>query len=128
MPSESKTGHVRKRCDCAKWKECTHAWYVDCQDGKRRYRPNLDRLIGRHAVDFAEAKREAERAIEAWKDGRCAADLLPSDRPTLAKLLTASANVLAHRRPRSTRRGRSCAPSCMAAPSGNGGPMKSHAR
>lgn len=88
MPSESQTDHVRKRCGCSKWKDCTHPWYIDYQEGKRRYRANLDKLIDRHAVDFADAKREARRAIEAWLDGKSAADLLPSDRPTLAKLLT----------------------------------------
>jgi integrase len=89
MGSESKTGHVRKRCDCSKWKECTHPWYVDAQEGTRRYRPNLDKLIGRHAADFAAAKVEADRAIRAWREGYSAADLLPDDRPTLATLLAA---------------------------------------
>jgi integrase len=89
MPSESKTDHVRKRCDCSKWKECSHPWYVDYQEGKRRYRPNLDKLIDRHPVDFVEAKKEARRAIDAWLDGKSAADLLAADRPTLATLLEA---------------------------------------
>lgn len=89
MPSESKTDHVRKRCECSKWKECTHPWYVDYQEGKRRYRPNLDKLIGQHPADFTEAKREARRAIDAWLDGKSAADLLTADRPTLATLLAA---------------------------------------
>jgi len=89
MPSESKTDHVRKRCDCSKWKECSHAWYVDYQEERRRYRPNLDKLIGRHPADFTEAKKEARRAIDAWLNGKSAADLLPADRPTLATLLAA---------------------------------------
>jgi integrase len=89
MPSESKTDHVRKRCDCSKWKECTHPWYVDYQEGKRRYRPNLDKLIDRHPADFVEAKKEARRAIDAWLDGKSAADLLAADRPTLLSLLNA---------------------------------------
>jgi integrase len=90
MPSESKTGHVRKRCGCSKWKECSHPWYVDYQDhAKGRYRPNLDKLIGWHAPDFANAKEEADRAIKAWREGRNPAELLPDDRPTLATLLAA---------------------------------------
>ena len=87
MPTESKTDHVRKRCDCSKWKECKHPRYIDAQEGRRRYRRNLDTLIRHHAADFAEAKREGNRAIQAWKAGRDAADLQPDDRPTLAVLL-----------------------------------------
>jgi integrase len=89
MPRKSDTDNVRKLCHCAKWKQCAHPWYVDFQTGRRRYRPNLDKLIGRHALDFPEAKAEARRAIVAWQDGRTAADLLPCDRPTVAALLEA---------------------------------------
>jgi len=89
VPSNSKTEHVVKRCDCSKWKECKHPWYLDYQEGRRRYRRNLDQLIGRHCVDFADAKIEAGRAVRAWLDGRSVADLLPSDRPTLTTLLSA---------------------------------------
>jgi len=89
MPSQSKTDHVRKRCDCSKWKECTHPWYVDYQEGRRRYRPNLDILIGQHAADFTEAKKQARRAVDAWLNGRSAADLLPGDYPTLTTVLKA---------------------------------------
>jgi integrase len=90
MPTESKTDNVRKRCDCVKWKDCKHPWYVDYRDTKKkrgRFRPNLDKLIRRHAATFHEAKTEARRAIDAWLEGKSAADLLPVDRPTLATLL-----------------------------------------
>jgi integrase len=49
----------------------------------------LDKLIGRHCADFAEAKIEAKRAWLAWLDGRNPAELQPSDRPTLAAVLDA---------------------------------------
>jgi len=28
MPAQSKTGNVKKLCDCARW-ACSHPWYVD---------------------------------------------------------------------------------------------------
>jgi integrase len=89
MPRASRSENVRKLCGCAKWKICTHPWYIDFQIGARRYRPNLDKLIRRHAPAFTEAKAEARRAIQAWLNGRDAADLLPSDRATLAAILDA---------------------------------------
>jgi integrase len=92
MPLASKTGHVKKRCECVRWKECTHPWYVDYFTKARgRYRPNLDALIGRHCVDIADAKTEARRAIAAWEQGRDPRELLVGERPTLAALLDAYA-------------------------------------
>lgn len=89
MPRVSKDGNVRKLCGCTRWKECTHPWYVDVQTKTRgRYRKNLDVLLGRHCVDFAQAKTEARRAILAWESGASATDVLPGDRPTLTQLLT----------------------------------------
>lgn len=88
MPRKSQTDNVRKICGCAKWKSCTHPWYLDYQRDKVRYRDNLDVLIGRHAVDFAEAKDEARRAIVAKLNGYDPKRIVPSDDPTLAQLLT----------------------------------------
>src|ERR1700730_4163862 len=96
MPRHSATDNVRKICGCVKWKTCAHPWHVDYRDGKevvdgkvrvRGLRCSLDKLIGRHALDFAEAKAETKRAIVAWSENRSAGDLLPSDDPTLAQLL-----------------------------------------
>lgn len=88
MPRTSKDGNVRKICGCTKWKDCKHAWYVDVRDKVRgRYCRNLDKLVGRHAVDFAAAKDEARRAIVAWYEGRDPRGIVPSDDPTLQVLL-----------------------------------------
>jgi integrase len=87
MPRQSKTDNVRKVCGCEKWKTCEHPWYLDYQREKVRYRENLDKLIGRHARDFNEAKDEARRAIVAKLDGRDPKGIIPSDAPTLARLL-----------------------------------------
>ena len=87
MPRKSQTDNVRKRCGCKQWKTCAHPWYVDYQQGKDRYRENLDNLTGRHAPDFQAAKDEARRAIVAKQDGRDPKGLVPSDDPTVAQLL-----------------------------------------
>ena len=87
MPRSSQTENVRKICGCAKWKTCAHPWYLDYQRGKVRYRDNLDKLTGRHAKDFNEAKDEARRAIVAKQEGRDPKGLVPSDDPTVAQLL-----------------------------------------
>jgi integrase len=89
MPRKSETENVRKICGCAKWKACAHPWYLDYQRDKVRYRDNLDKLIGRHAADFGEAKDEARRAIVAKQDGRDPKGLVPSDDPTLRQILEA---------------------------------------
>lgn len=80
MARQSDSGHVRKICDCVRWKECRHAWYVSYREGKeigpdgktrdRGLRAKLEPLVGREPVDYADAKAEARRAIVAWKDGR----------------------------------------------------------
>ena len=88
MPPKSKTENVRKICACKKWKLYSHAWYLDYQRDGVRYRDNLDKLIGRHAADFIEAKDEARRAIIAKLNGRDPKDLQPSDDPTVLDLLT----------------------------------------
>jgi len=96
LSRHSGTGNVTKICGCAKWKECTHPWYVyycegkDIVDGKvrlRRLRGRLADLVGREPKDYADAKAEAQRAIVAWRDGRDATTLIPGDAPTVAKLL-----------------------------------------
>jgi hypothetical protein len=87
MPRQSRTNNVRKLCDCAKWKTCAHPWYLDYQRDKARYRDNLDKLIGRHAADFATAQDEARRAIVAKLEGRDPKGLVPSDDPTVGQLL-----------------------------------------
>jgi hypothetical protein len=97
MARPSRTDHVKKICGCAKWRECTHAWFIDYREGKeigpagkvreRGVRCKLSTLVGREPVDFADAKAEARRAIVAWKDGRDARELLPGDAPTLAVVL-----------------------------------------
>lgn len=87
MPRKSQTDNVRKLCECAKWKTCTHPWYLDYQRAKTRYRDNLDLLTGRHAVDFSQAKDEARRAIVAKLEGRDPKGLVPSDDPTVAQIL-----------------------------------------
>jgi integrase len=89
MPRKSKTENVRKICGCAKWKTCAHPWYLDYQREKTRYRDNLDKLIGRHCKDFAEAKDEARRAIVAKLEGRDPKGLVPADDPTVGELLDA---------------------------------------
>jgi integrase len=95
MPRKSQTDNVRKICGCVKWKSCTHPWYLDFQRGKDergrpvRWRDNLDNLIGRHCVDFTEAKDAPRRAINAKLEGRNPAGLLPADDPTLSDLLEA---------------------------------------
>ena len=93
MARPSRTDHVKKICGCAKWKECTHAWYVDYREGSgketRALRCKLEPLVGREPVDFGDAKAEARRAIIAWKDGRDARELLPGDSPTIAAVLEA---------------------------------------
>lgn len=89
MPRKSSTEHVRKRCDCVKWKTCQHPWYLDYQEKNVRFRDNLDKLIGYHAADFTEAKGEARRAIQAKLDGRDPAGLVPADDPTMTELLDA---------------------------------------
>lgn len=88
MPRASRTDHVKKICGCRKWKDCRHAWYLDYQRDGVRYRDNLDKLIGRHPVDFTDARDEARRAIEAKLNGRDPKGLQPSDEPSLAALLT----------------------------------------
>jgi len=87
MPRKSLTDNVRKVCGCATWKTCSHPWYLDYQREKVRYRDNLDLLIGRHAVDFTEAKDEARRAIVAKLEGRDPKGLIPADDPTIKHLL-----------------------------------------
>jgi integrase len=89
MPRQSATDNVRKICGCAKWKTCAHPWYVDYQRDNVRYRPNLDKLIDRHAPDFLAAKDEARRAIVALLAGRDPKSLLPDDDPTVAQILEA---------------------------------------
>lgn len=89
MPRTSKDGNVGKICGCVRWKECAHPWYVHHQAKGRRFRRNLDNLIGKHCVDIAAARAEARRAIVAWTDGRDPRDVQPGDRPTLAQLLEA---------------------------------------
>src|SRR5712691_6276412 len=89
MPRRSSTDNVRKICGCAKWKSCAHPWYLDYQRDNVRYRDNLDKLIGRHAIDFTRAKDEARRAIVAKLEGRDPRGLLPADDPTLAQVLEA---------------------------------------
>ena len=100
MARRSRTDNVRKICGCAKWKTCAHPWYLDYQRDSVRYRDNLDKLIGRHPIDFAAAKDEARRAIVAKQDGRDPKGLVPSDDPTLAALLGAYDEA----RPRQDRR------------------------
>ncbi len=98
MPRQSKTDHVRKRCDCVKWKECTHPWWVWYREGKevsattgkireKGLRKPLAALVGREPKDFGDAKAEARRAIVAWQDGLDARALIPGDTPTLATVL-----------------------------------------
>ena len=97
MARQSDSGHVRKICDCVRWKECRHAWYVSYREGKeigpdgktrdRGLRAKLEPLVGREPVDYADAKAEARRAIVAWKDGRDARQLIPGDTVTLKTLL-----------------------------------------
>lgn len=91
MARLTKTDHVKKICHCARWKECTHPWYVDYREGERKsgrvLRRKLATLVGREPLDFADAKAEARRAIIAWKDGRDARDLIPGDAPTLAMII-----------------------------------------
>jgi len=87
MPRKSLTDNIRKVCGCATWKTCAHPWYLDFQREKVRYRDNLDLLIGRHAVDFTEAKDEARRAIVAKLEGRDPKGLVPADDPTIKHLL-----------------------------------------
>ena len=87
MPRKSETENVRKICGCAKWKTCSHPWYLDYQRDKQRFRDNLDKLTGRHAKDFSEAKDEARRAIVAKLEGHDPSRIVPQDDPTLAGLL-----------------------------------------
>jgi len=87
MPRQSQTDNVTKVCKCVKWKVCAHPWYLDYQRDQIRYRDNLDKLIGRHAVDFTAAKDEARRAILAKLEGRDPKGLIPDDDPTVAELL-----------------------------------------
>lgn len=100
MPRSSRTENVRKICGCTKWKTCDHPWYLDYQRNKVRFRDNLDKLTGRHAKDFAEAKDEARRAIVAKLEGRDPRGLVPQDDPTLRQLLEA----FDRERPRQDRR------------------------
>src|SRR5262249_7193980 len=51
-------------------------------------RKKLSMLVGREPKDYADAKAEARRAIVAWKDGRDAKGILPTDDPTIEALLT----------------------------------------
>ena len=98
MPRFSSTGNARKLCGCgrSKWSGCPHPWYVDytappthpARSGQR-FRRNLDQLIQFHPTNIAEAKAEAHRAIDAWLHGRDPAELQPTDRPTLARVLEA---------------------------------------
>ena len=96
MPRRSQTDNVRKVCGCAKWKSCTHPWYVDYKAAKdhptrpnERYRKNLDAIAGKHAADIREAQEQARRAIIAWLDGRDPRELQPTDRPTLEQVIDA---------------------------------------
>src|SRR5688572_16537487 len=99
MPRTSKTDNVRKICGCAKWKTCTHPWYVWYREGKelgrggqvkeRGLRQRLGPLVGREPVDYADAVNEARRAILAWQSGRDPKQVQPADEPTLAALLEA---------------------------------------
>ncbi len=89
MPRKSRSDNVRKICECVKWQTCPHPWYLDFQRDTVRYRDNLDKLVGRHAKDFTEAKDEARRAIVAKLEGRDPKGLVPADDPTLAQLLSA---------------------------------------
>ena len=73
MPRKSRTDNVRKRCGCAKWKTCAHAWYLDYQRDKDRFRENLDNLIGRHPTSFTEARLDSaslDSAIERRRGRR----------------------------------------------------------
>ena len=92
MARRSKSGNVRKRCDCKGWKACTHPWEIEYEEtaddgARRRLRGRLVDLTGREPADFAEARAEARRAIVAWQQGRDAHDLLPGDAVTIAALL-----------------------------------------
>jgi len=91
MARPSKHDHVKKICDCAKWKECAHPWYVDYRKGEGKGAPVLRKklapLVGREPKDFADAKLETRRAIVAWEDGLDATQLIPGDTPTVAKVL-----------------------------------------
>jgi integrase len=99
MPTKSRTGHVRKICGCATWKTCRHPWFVSYRQGTelgpdgtrrpRRLRRKLADLVGREPMDYADAQREARRAILAWQEGRDARRLQATDWPTLAALLDA---------------------------------------
>lgn len=96
MPRQSGTGNVKKICGCVKWKECAHPWYIDHREGKelhngkvreRGLRCRLGPRVGREPIDFQDAKKEAQRAIVAWRDGLDARQLLPGDVVPLATLL-----------------------------------------
>src|ERR1700682_3938819 len=88
MARYSHTGNVRKLCGCKGWKTCVHPWYLDFRPERgTRVRRNIDDLAGRHAPDVVEAKREAQRAMVAIRDGRDPKALQASDRATLATVL-----------------------------------------
>lgn len=115
MPKKSKTDNLRKICGCAKWKTCAHPWYLDFQVRGERCQRSLDKIVGRHPVDFVDAKDEAHRAIKALREGRDPSGLVPDDQPTLAQLLDA----FAREKPRSDRWqiGKVCA-TALRSPSG----------
>ena len=49
---------MRRLCVCANWKTFSHPWYLDYKRDNVRYRDNLDKMTGRQAADFNEAKDE----------------------------------------------------------------------
>ena len=78
--------------------------------------------------DFLEAKKEARRAIDAWLEGKSAADLLPADRPTLATLLATTGSARTRRLRKRIRSVRSRKRSCRVGRSASGPPTRSPAR
>ena len=66
MPRASHTGNVRKICGCAKWKDCSHPFYVWYRAPKGTGKPHagealrrpIEKLVGRKPIDYADAKGE----------------------------------------------------------------------
>ena len=91
MARQSSNHNLTKRCDCVRWKDCRHGFYVEAEatinGERRRLKRALVEILGREPKDYEDAKIEAQRAILAWKDGKDARDLLPGDAPTIAAIL-----------------------------------------